>query len=1427
MFFLNLSAGEFFALLGSLGGLIAALYLLDRSRRKKVVSTLRFWTPGGRVEQRRKRRHVLEPWSLLLQLASLTLLLLAIAQVQWGSRAGIGRDHVLLLDTSSASAGRVREGTVMSKEKALAKKYLQRLSSRDRAMLVRVDDLATPATPFTSDRTVLREHLDASESTSLGLNMERALSYARQVRNWGSEAPGEIVYFGPGRTNDRESGTAAPSNVRFVFVPTSTDNCGITAIDVEPGEQFNEWRAVIKLKNYGPEARPVRVETSFAGSSFTPRVIVLNAAQVKTLNYEFVTGTAGQLSVRLTPGDSFPADDQASLELPKRQLQRAAVFTSREDLLRPLLDANHGIEVRYFRPSEYQPRPSADLAILDQFAPSPRPRIASLYLDPPRRGTPLPVKTTATKATIAQWSSDPGLGDGLHTRDLTVPHANVFQSFDGDVAVASVPEGPVVVARSNRNREAAWAVIGFDVLSEPLKFNVATPFLFANLMRWAAPAMFRTGQFSAQGVGLVQVPLDAGERAESVRVTEAGGTAVPFTLRNNDLQFFVRRPELVHVTSGKRDRVLSLTLPEVPQFDWKPAADIRTGLPGFTENAASAVDLWRWLAVLGGIGLSIEWLLFGRKQAGAARMMTKGLGLAAIGAALFAPRMTFPETKTGTVVLVDVSNSISPENLKHASEFVDQMERHKGRNWMKAIPFASHTRALLPEQTVRGLDLVRVSSRGEATWTDATNLEAALTESMGAMPATYIPRIVLLTDGNENQGSTVRAMAELEELHVPVDTVPLARHSGEDLKLLSVSAPREAYTGEQIPIIVVVDSPREAHAMIEISAEGKSLGRESAELKSGTNTLRVHARIETDGTITLAGKIAAAGLTSLTFARAIELQRATVLYVSQDPAATENNLMQAFAQAKFNVTRDFSRLDGGADSVQLVVLNNLDLNAIPERRKRELSQYVREGGGLLLIGGERQVYKEDRDMDALDRVLPAKLAPPKTPEGICVVLIIDKSSSMEGRKIDLAKLSASGVVDNLRPIDTIGVLMFDNSYQWAVPLRRVRDKAGIKRLIAGITPDGGTQIAPALAEAYRKALASKASFKHIVLLTDGISEEGDSVELAKEALFHQVTISTVGLGQDVNRSYLDKIAGASGGRSYFLNEPQGLEQILLKDVQDYSGSTAVEKALKPVVEEKAEILDGVDMENAPPLKGYARFVAQPGADTVLRIGDEREDPLYVRWQYGLGRAAVFTSDAKSRWAESWVTWPGFDKFWNNVTRDLLSHQEQTEANAEFESANDDVVVTYRSAVPAAHVPPIYVVGPNGLKRQIDLTHIADGLYRGRVHTGRITGLVRVRPEIESRDFPETGIYVDDREARDRGVNKGLLRELAAVTGGRFDPAPAAVFDADGRSVNASRQLWPGLLALAICLTIAELMARKRSFRFLWSTFQAAKGHSVR
>ncbi len=504
--------------------------------------------------------------------------------------------------------------------------------------------------------------------------------------------------------------------------------------------------------------------------------------------------------------------------------------------------------------------------------------------------------------------------------------------------------------------------------------------------------------------------------------------------------------------------------------------------------------------------------------------------------------------------------------------------------------------------------------------------------------------------------------------------------------------------------------------------------------------------------------------------------------------------------------------------LQLLVLNNIDLNTMPVGQKEDIERYVAQGGGLLLIGGEHQVYKEDKQADALDRVLPAKLAPPRSPEGICVALIIDKSSSMEGRKIDLARLSAIGVVDHLREKDTIGVLMFDNSYSWAVPMRKATDKKTIKHLISGIMPDGGTQIAPALAEAYRKVTRTTSAYKHVVLLTDGISEEGDSLEMAREAQAHQVTISTVGLGQDVNRPYLEKIATLSGGRSYFLNNPQGLEQILLKDVQDYTGSTAVEKPLVPLVAEKAEVLDGVDFAHAPPLKGYARFEAKPDAQTLLTIDAEKHDPLYVRWQYGLGRAAVFTSDAKSRWADQWIGWAGFDKFWTNVTRDLVGHGEETEASAVFDAADNEFKIRYRLAPGVnepAKVPPMFVLGPAGFAQQVTLRRTAAGVYEGDLHVAAKLGLYRIRPLEESRLFPEIGLYRADEELQVRGVNEPLLRQLSAFTGGQFDATPDRIFDSDGRVAYVRSELWPGVLGLAIALTLAELVARKwRALRTL-------------
>ncbi|HET8548673.1 MAG TPA: VWA domain-containing protein [Bryobacteraceae bacterium] len=799
-----------------------------------------------------------------------------------------------------------------------------------------------------------------------------------------------------------------------------------------------------------------------------------------------------------------------------------------------------------------------------------------------------------------------------------------------------------------------------------------------------------------------------------------------------------------------------------------------------------------------------EWTRSSRRLA----LVLKALALAAVIAALAEPRLSVPETRAGVAVLVDTSASMTATDLARASAFVSSVEQRRGRSWTRVIPFARAVRLAADAELRREWQFRRTA--GEAG--RGTDIEAAVREAIASFPPDTIPRVVLISDGQENRGSFARAAWLAKQLRVPIDTLGMAGTPLPTLRLEQVSFPRLAFTGERFPIDLTVQSPRRATGSVELKAEGKTIGISPVAIEPGSNQLRVHANLNVSGAVEISATVRAGDLGEVHYEQAVTLRRPRVLYVSQDPAGTEAHFLDTLRAGQFDINQLPDLTGRSFDEYQIVVLNNTDLERIPPASKDALEQYVREGGAVLVIGGERNVYPEGKKIeDALDRTLPAKIAPPRSPEGTCVVLIMDKSSSMEGRKMELARLSAIGVIENLRAIDLVGVLIFDNSFQWAVPIRKAEDRTTIKRIVGGIMPDGGTQIAPALAEAHRRIAPVQATYKHIVLLTDGISEEGDSMNVSREAGRQKITISTVGLGQDVNRAYLEKVAANANGKSYFLVDPSGLEQILLKDVMEHTGSTAVEKPVHPVVAKKTDVLDGVEIASAPPLRGYVRFTARPGAETVLMF---EKDPLYVSWQYGLGHAAVWTSDAKSRWAEKWVDWPGFDRFWLNVFRNLLPHAQSADALARYDDASGKLTVEYRLApnTPAPEkVPEIFAMGPEGFRRAVPVRKVAEGLYAGEVPIDNRQGLFRIRPVEETRAFPETGLYRQEEELSTYGNNIALLRHVAGFTGGRFNPRPGDVFDTGGRSVPSTLRLWPGLLALAVLLNLTELIMRK------WST----------
>src|SRR5438105_15860208 len=118
MNFLNLGLGELLGLVGAISAGVVALYLLDRSKRRQLVATLRFWSTSDVRTELKHRRRIQQPWSLVLQIVSLILLLTAIAGPQFGVFDASSRDHVVILDASAWMGARLAQGTVLDQAKA-------------------------------------------------------------------------------------------------------------------------------------------------------------------------------------------------------------------------------------------------------------------------------------------------------------------------------------------------------------------------------------------------------------------------------------------------------------------------------------------------------------------------------------------------------------------------------------------------------------------------------------------------------------------------------------------------------------------------------------------------------------------------------------------------------------------------------------------------------------------------------------------------------------------------------------------------------------------------------------------------------------------------------------------------------------------------------------------------------------------------------------------------------------------------------------------------------------------------------------------------------------------------------------------------------------------------------------------------------------
>ena len=615
MSFLNLGLLEFGALGTVLAAAVIALYLLDRSKRRRVVATLRFWTAGQLPQEMQRKRRIHQPLSLLLQVLSILLILLAIAGPRFGG-SGTARDHVLLLDTSAWMGARTRQGILLDQAKTAALTYLTSLPENDRVMLVRADALATPVTQFEANHGAVANAVRQSRPSTSSLNLELALEFAGRVQRLQSERAGEIVFAGAGRVPKQDSEPTTPANLRVLLIPSQGENVGLRKMGLRRiANQKDMWEAFVGTHNDGVNARDIVIELSLGGASVGTKALKLAAGAEDQATFTFTASTAGLVEARLRSAngraDSFPQDDRVAVELPVGKTLHVAVYSPEPELLKALLSGNPQVEATFAAPSTFTADAKADIFIFDRYVPAQLPAgAATLWIEPPA-GSPFTVRSVAQKAKLERWHEETPLAAGLYTKDVELESAQIFAAASGDQIVAETAQGPVVVARPGTFKMAA---LGFHPLRSTMKYDLAAPLLMANLLRWVSPDIFRRWDVQAASVGTVNVALENGVDPASIKVLADNQRPLPFTIERNQLRFFSGAPGNVRVITGDRETVYSLTLPDVGDTTWNPPANVPRGMPRGGGESSGPITWWPWLAVAGAFGLLADWLLFGHSR---------------------------------------------------------------------------------------------------------------------------------------------------------------------------------------------------------------------------------------------------------------------------------------------------------------------------------------------------------------------------------------------------------------------------------------------------------------------------------------------------------------------------------------------------------------------------------------------------------------------------------------------------------------------------------------------------------------------------------------------------------------------------------------------------------------------------------------------
>ncbi len=846
------------------------------------------------------------------------------------------------------------------------------------------------------------------------------------------------------------------------------------------------------------------------------------------------------------------------------------------------------------------------------------------------------------------------------------------------------------------------------------------------------------------------------------------------------------------------------------------------------------------------IPLTVGLALAGRRGINPLRFWG-GLGLRAlllllIILALAGIQIHLPSNLLTAVFVIDVSDSISPAEQARAEDWV--------RAAVEEMPVGDRAAVVLfgedaLVERLAGEDRI-LPDLASVPVTTRTDIASALQLALALFPDEGAGRIVLLSDGRENVDTALR-QAELSALQgIQLQFVPLgADAAGQEVLVDALETPAEIREGQIFDLDIRVESSLSTNAALRVFSDSALIQTQEVQLRPGMNRYSIPIRDAEPGFHRYRVQVVPDSDTHL---QNNEASAFTVVHgapgvlVVEGAAGEAQNLVDVLETGAMNVTRiapanlpvtlpELARYDA-------VVLVNVPASALPGGAMETLPIYVRDlGKGLLMIGGEQTFGAGGYLRSELEKALPVDMdvKSKERTANLALVLTVDKSGSM-GRchcddpdlfqtytrqevgqpKVDIAKEAIMRSASALSAQDYLGVVAFDTASHWALQVGPLVDELQLEGSIGAIVADGSTNMESGVLAAYDALKDVNASRKHIILMTDGWVRTGDLTPLVKQMRDQGITLSVVAAGEG-SAEYLEALAEAGGGRYYPATDILHVPDIFLKETVTSVGQYVIEEPFYPLPGMSSPILKGVDEANLPALLGYNGTSAKNTARIDLLT--PRGDPLLASWQYGLGKAAVWTSDLKGQWAKDWVGWDSFPRFAAQLVGWVLPMPEVAGLSSEVALQDDGALIRLTAQDDAGR--PLdrlnvtaRVVDPDLQVREVPLQQVGAGEYESLERISQPGAyLVQISASEGAGGAPlgqvTGGLAVPySPEYRASGTNRGLLDALARTAGGGEISDPLRAFVHDLQAVAGAREIWWPLLLIAALLFPLDVAVRR-------------------